>query len=130
MKKIFYIGLVIIAFTSCSKLEQDPVSTVGPEAVFNSESGLKLYSNSFYNVLPSTTSIIRGDNMSDITARKDVPDFFRPGAYGPRQSTGWSWSQLRNINYFIEKNHSQDVSPAIRAHYTGVAKFFRAWFYF
>lgn len=130
MKKIFYIGLVIIGFTSCSKLEQDPVSTVGPEAVFNSESGLKLYSNSFYNVLPSTTSIIRGDNMSDITARKDVPDFFRPGAYGPRQSTGWSWSQLRNINYFIEKNKSQEISPAIRAHYTGVAKFFRAWFYF
>ena len=130
MKKIFYIGLVFLGLASCSKLEQEPVSTVGPEAVFNSESGLKLYSNSFYNVLPTTTNIIRGDNMSDITARKDVPDYFRPGAYGPRQSSGWSWSQLRNINYFIEKNKSENIPHDIRAHYTGIAKFFRAWFYF
>lgn len=130
MKNIFYISLVFLTLISCSELEQEPVSTVGTEAVFNTESGLKLYSNSFYSNLPSTTSIIRGDNMSDIIARKDVPDFFRAGAFGPKQSSGWTWSALRNINYFLENNTSDQVSEETRKHYNGLAKFFRACFYF
>src|SRR5690606_18069597 len=69
-------------------------------------------------------------NMADFAARKDVPDFFRAGAFGPRQSSGWSWSQLRNINYFLANNTSEEIPLEVRENYEGIARFFRAWFYF
>ncbi len=125
-----YTVLFLGGITSCNKLDQIPKSTVSKEAVFNTESGLKLYSNSFYSILPTSTDVLRGDNMGDFVARKDVPDFFRPGAFGPRQSTGWTWTALRNINYFLENNHSSEVSEEVRNNYNGIARLFRAFFYF
>ena len=130
MKNIIVFILMILLFASCSKLDQVPESTVSSDAVFKSERGLQLYTNSFYNVLPSGTDILREDAMSDFIARKDIPSFIMPGAYGPRQSTGWSWSSLRNINYFLENNNNPNVSADVREHYNGLARFFRAWFYF
>ncbi|ERJ61126.1 RagB/SusD family nutrient uptake outer membrane protein [Sphingobacterium paucimobilis] len=125
-----YTVLVLGGMSSCNKLDQEPKSTVSKEAVFNTESGLKLYSNSFYSILPTATDILRGDNMGDFVARKDVPDFFRPGAFGPRQSTGWTWTALRNINYFLENNNSPGVGEEVRNNYNGIARLFRALFYF
>lgn len=130
MKRIYILFIIAFSFSSCEKLDQAPRSTVGKEAVFESENGLALYSNSFYDILPTASDILRGDAMSDYIARKEVPDFIRPGAYGPRQSTGWNWSELRNINYFIENNNNISVPEETRNHYTGIARFFRAWFYF
>ena len=131
MKNIFLTVLAsFVFFTGCNKLDQEPKSTVSKEAVFNTESGLKLFSNSFYTLLPTSNDVIRGDNMADFVARKDVQNFFREGAFGPRQSSGWTWTDLRNINYFLENNVSEKVSPEIRANYEGVAKLFRALFYF
>lgn len=130
MKRIFFVSILAVLFASCSKLDQQPKSTVGKEAVFQSEKGLELYTTSFYSLLPTYTDILRGDNMSDYIARKDVPDFIRDGAYGPRQSTGWTWTDLRNINYFLENNVNTTIPKEVREHYNGLARFFRAWFYF
>ncbi|ACU05187.1 RagB/SusD family nutrient uptake outer membrane protein [Pedobacter heparinus] len=129
MKRIFFVSILAVLF-ACSKLDQQPKSTVGKEAVFQSEKGLELYATSFYTLLPTYTDILRGDNMSDYIARKDVPDFIRDGAYGPRQSTGWTWTDLRNINYFLENNVNTSIPKEVREHYNGLARFFRAWFYF
>ncbi|MGG5578411.1 RagB/SusD family nutrient uptake outer membrane protein [Myroides sp. C15-4] len=125
----FYIVL-LLGCVSCSELDQEPVSTVGREAVFTSEKGLELYAKSFYQILPTTNEILRGDNMADYIVRKDVPTFFRAGAFGPKQSTGWSWGQLRNVNYFLEQNTSNQIDRETRNHYNGLARFFRALFYF
>ncbi|MEO6682226.1 MAG: RagB/SusD family nutrient uptake outer membrane protein, partial [Ginsengibacter sp.] len=130
MKNRIIILLLGFSVLSCNKLEQIPQSTVSKEAVFNTESGLKLYSNSFYTILPTSNDVMKGDNMADYVARKDVPDFFRPGAFGPRQSSGWSWGDLRNINYFLENNHSPALSAEVKNNYNGIARFFRALFYF
>lgn len=131
MSKInfFYIFLLICC-VGCAELDQDPVSTVSREAVFTSEKGLELYAKSFYQILPTTNEILRGDNMADYIVRKDVPNFFRAGAFGPKQSSGWSWGQLRNVNYFLEQNTSSQIDLETRNHYNGLARFFRALFYF
>src|ERR1700759_745960 len=103
MKKI-YIGVYAIALVvlgACTKqLDQTPVATASSDVIFGSEQGLALYANSFYEGIYSGADIYEGDNMVDYGARSQVPDFLRPGAYGPRQSTGWDWTQLRNINFF------------------------------
>lgn len=130
-KQYLWLLLLSYCFVSCSKeLNQTPESTASKEAVFSSEKGLQLYSNSFYDILPSANDIIRGDNMSDFAARTQVPDFLRQGAYGPRQSSGWDWGALRNINYFIANATNPNIPLTVRQNYIGLARFFRAWFYF
>ncbi|SEM40551.1 Starch-binding associating with outer membrane [Chitinophaga rupis] len=124
---IFFAGSMSIG---CKKLDQQPQATANKAAVFGSKAGLDLYTNSFYNILPTTSAIIRGDAMSDYLARTTVPDFIRPGAFSPQQSSGWSWSDLRNINYFIQNCTDPAVSQPVRENYIGLARFFRGWFYF
>lgn len=133
MRTKYLWGLFITGtlFTACTKnLDQAPEDTATRVAVFSSDKGLETYSNSFYEVLPSANSIHQGDAMADYSARTQVPDFLLEGAFGPRQSNGWDWNALRNINFFIENNNNPKVLPEVRRHYTALARFFRAWFYF
>ncbi len=131
MKK-YSIALILagLSLAGCNDLNQMPEATASREAVFGSEKGLDLYANSFYDNLPTASDIHQSDAMADYAARTQVPDFLREGAFGPRQSSGWSWTALRNINYFIANNTSPAVPVEIRRHYMGLARFFRAYFYF
>lgn len=131
MKYIFWLStLAVFTIASCKKLNQEPESTATKSAVFGSEKGLALYANSFYNMLPSANDIIRSDDMSDYGARTSVPDFLTSNGYGPAQSTGWTWDNLRNVNYFIENCNSPEVTDDVKRNYIAIARFFRAWFYF
>jgi hypothetical protein len=121
---------VVIGFAGCKKLDQTPEDTATREAVFSNEKGLELYANSFYNMLPTPSEAHKGDAMSDYAARSQAPEFLVEGAYGPRQSSGWSWSDLRNINYFLENNTDPKLAPAVRQQYNALARFFRAYFYY
>lgn len=114
----------------CNKLDQLPEATASKDAVFGSEKGLELYAYSFYDLLPDANAIHRGDEMSDYGARTQAPDFLREGGFNSRQSTGWTWTQLRNINYFIENCTNPKIPEDIRRNYIGLARFFRAFFYF
>ena len=130
MKNLF-IGILIggLAFTSCSKLDQLPQSSATREAIFSSENGLKLYTNSFYGMdfLPrnSTTQ----DAMSDYLAVREVQGFIREGGFAANNSSGWAWTDLRNINYFIQNCNDPLVPENIRNNYLGIARYFRAYFY-
>ncbi|QEH41226.1 RagB/SusD family nutrient uptake outer membrane protein [Chitinophaga sp. XS-30] len=129
--KLFNYTLVLAVLLSASScdLNEVPVDTATNEAVFGSESGLELYANSFYDLLPSTdVGVFQIDNTSDLVARNGVDDYLAPGTLSPITSSGWSWTALRNINYFIENAEKSTV--ATKAHYLGVAHFFRALFYF
>ncbi|MBC7903238.1 MAG: RagB/SusD family nutrient uptake outer membrane protein [Gemmatimonadaceae bacterium] len=130
MKKILFFVVVFASFVSCNKLDQEPQSSTSELGVFSSEKGVQLYVNSFYNNLPSGNDIVRADNMADYAARTDVPSFISETGFTAAQGSGWSWSALRNINYFIEHNTSPAVPENIRVNYTATARFFRALFYF
>jgi hypothetical protein len=125
--KYLWLALISLTLIRCD-LEQEPQATTPKSAVFGSESGLQLYTYSLYNILPQGST--RQDAMSDYLAIKEIPDFIRKDAFAPVLSSGWSWGDLRNINYFIVNNNDPRVSPETRRHYQGVARFFRAYFYF
>jgi hypothetical protein len=125
------VAVATIMAAGCKKLDQDPESTATHSAVFGSERGLQLYTNSFYNsILPTAGDIVRSDDMSDYSARTSIPDFLTANGYGPVQSSGWNWENLRNINYFIQNCNGSLLSDDIKKNYIGLARFFRAWFYF
>lgn len=131
IKHVWILLLSVAFFTACSKkLDQVPEDTATKAAIFGSEKGMETYANSFYEILPTANNIHQGDAMADYAARTQVPDFLRDGAYGPRQSSGWDWTALRNINFFLENCNNPKISPKVIRNYIGLAKFFRAWFYF
>lgn len=125
-KQYIWFLLLSLLFVGC-ELEQTPVSTTSKSAVFGSQQGLDLYANSFYSILPGKSTNL--DAMSDYMAVKSVNSFIQEGAFAPTLSSGWSWTDLRNINYFIENNNDPKVPLDIRKNYMGIAKFFRAYFY-
>lgn len=147
MKIQYYKWLIIIAilFSGCN-LEQIPQDTTSKDAVFGSEKGLELYSYSFYNFLPSANNIHTADAMSDYAARRGAPTLLRPNAY--TSTTGddtsasgnevvalggdrnWGWGHLRNFNFFIDNCTDERIPETVRNHYIGLARFFRAYFYF
>lgn len=45
-------------------------------------------------------------------------------------TSGWGWARLRNVNYFIENYAKAQVSDAVKNHYVGLARYYRAMFYF
>lgn len=145
--KIQYLYFIVISILlfSCD-LEQIPQDTTSKDAVFGSEKGLELYSYSFYDFLPSANNIHTADGMSDYAARRGAPAFIMEGAYSSTSDDDgsasgndivalggdrdWGWGHLRNFNFFIENCTDENVSEDVRNHYIGVARFFRAFFYF
>lgn len=125
-------GLAIaVTAGSCSRnLDQQPEATADRDAIFGSEAGMKLYTNSFYDVLPAINDIYKVDAMADFSAISSVQDFLRTGAYNSRVANGWDWKNLRNINYFIVNCNNPAIDSATRGNYIGLARFFRAYFYF
>lgn len=138
---ILFSGIVLF---SCDIVET-PQDTAAKDAVFGSEQGLNIYTNSLYDWLPGANDIIRVDYVSDYGARRDVPPLLRNGVNPTtnddtsqsgwdRVALGgdveWEWDTLRDINYFIVNNIDPDVPEAVRQHYNGIARFFRAFFYF
>ena len=128
-KQYIWILLACLALAACKKLDQQPESTATKKAVFGTENGLKLYTNSFYGMdfLPKNST--SQDAMSDYLAVKSVPDFIREGGFAANNSSGWTWKDLRNINYFIENCNDPAVSATVRNNYLGIARYFRAYFY-
>ena len=134
MKK-YYLYVVVLYTTflfSCS-LNEEPQASASKDVVFGSENGLELYSYSFYNILPDAGAFHRGDAMSDYGAVFNFDDFLKEGGYTPEKSSGWEWEdwkELRNINYFLENNQKGEVPEDVRNHYNGLARLFRAYFYY
>lgn len=131
MKKIILsvVSVAVLSLATSCRLDEVPVSTATKEAVFTSESGMELYTNSFYGILPNTdTGVFQIDDDSDLVARNGVSTYLAPNALSPVTSGGWSWGDLRNINYFIQNAEQSNVSS--KNNYIALARFFRALFYF
>lgn len=131
--KIFYwiIFAIIVSMVSSCEMDERPYTTTDKKAIFSSEEGLKAYSMSFYNLLPDATnqSIVE-QSLVDYGATNSLGGFVLKNAYSENNSSGWSWGDLRNINYFIENNVDPEISENVRNNYTGIARFFRALFYY
>jgi hypothetical protein len=121
---------VTIAFVGCKKdLDLKPFDKLSPSTAFNTEKDLQLYVNSFYRILPAGSDIVRGDALSDYLVGSTLNTYIY-GSFNSNLATGWKWDTLRNVNYFLEHYQQANVTTEASAHYQGLARFFRAWFYF
>lgn len=129
MKRYLMILAAALAFTACDDmLDTTPKSTISPSSYFKSETDLQLFSNSLYQNLLDK-ELYRHE--SDQIFETPLSDEMTGGASRkvPASGGGWTWTDLRKINTLLAHIGNCDDAEAVKE-YTGVAKFWRAYFYF
>ncbi|MCR5560642.1 MAG: RagB/SusD family nutrient uptake outer membrane protein [Bacteroidales bacterium] len=126
---IKYIALLGVSLFLCScegLLDRFPLDKLSPETFLSSEAEMQTYTNALYTMFPSGFFL---GKQNDTWVCRDLDDEIR-GARTPNSGDGgWSWTALRRINTFMEyAGNCKD--EAIRNQYTGLVRFFRAYFYF
>ena len=128
MKTLHKILATLLLGAACSgcDLTLIPEDTVTPQTYFQSEVDLRLWTNQFYTLLdsPDSASGLNADDMVD----KSMGDVIS-GTRMASDESGWTWTSLRKINYYLQNSHNC-TDEAARTKYDGVAYFFRAYFYY
>ena len=137
MKTIHITSLIVIFFAvySCNDdyLDRLPQTQLAPENFFNNAQDLVTYSNGFYSMLPGSgiaTDDTQSDNCLAVQASEIIRILTTDNASSENVTSGWGWSDLRKINFFLENYERVDATDEYKAHYAGVARFFRAMFYY
>jgi hypothetical protein len=140
MKYFVIIFFLAVSISSCKKdfLQRNPQSAVTSEQFFKSPQDLETYTNGLYDILPGNNrnmnlfSDIFSDNLSVYTGGSETDIMIR-GSLSPETVKGWDnsvWGQLRSVNFLINNAGRATGDPAEINHYTGIARFFRAYFYY
>lgn len=130
---IFILFSLPLLLASCSDdfLQQNPTKSVSDSNFFNSEAELELYSNGFYSYVPGGTDLMASDFTASDNVEVNTYSAFLAGVRTvPASGGGWSWTTLRNINYFLAHYRTAAIAEERLNYYEGFARFFRAWFYF
>lgn len=128
--KRFIIPIIILTtgLTACNILDLEPKDKVSLDDYFKTESDLEMFSNPFYNNLLDKAPF---DDQSDVLVELILDEIMEGGERRtpPASGGGWTWTDLRRANTLIEYADNCDDKEAV-THYTAVARFFRAYFYF
>lgn len=142
MKKIFLFVIIVWSITGCNKfLDRPPLSNVTPGDYLWSEADLGTYTLSRYNFPTHSGAFNVGtfgtDNGTDNQASSGYSNRWVPGEWRVPQSGGsWSFSQIRQCNYFLEtvlprwKDKKITGNADNIAQYIGEGYFLRAFEYF
>lgn len=134
MKKTIYLLSMLLLLAACNDdfMNRQPKTEIGVERFFNTEEDLKMYIYRLYNFPGHGTYSADGgtDNQATTSGAVEIKNIMI--ANNPSSSTvtgGWNWGRLRDINLFLANVDKAQVSPDVKAHYEGIARFFRARFY-
>lgn len=131
MKKhisILVAGLVVCALCGCEDaLDRYPKDRLSPETFFRTAEECQLYTNDFYTILPGGSSIY--GETADVISQTTLTSPVLGNRTVPATAGTWNWTRLRDINFFLEHAANCEDETA-RLEYEGVARFFRAYFYF
>jgi hypothetical protein len=126
-------GVIAVAATSCRKgfLDRLPQTTIAPSQFFHTEQDLSLYINGLLS-LPGTGTYLSDQSSDNLatTGAIELKTILEGTPTSQNIISGWSWSRLRDINYFLDNYNKADVDTAARYHYAGIARYYRAVFYF
>jgi hypothetical protein len=125
---ILALSVGLLTASCADDLDRFPLSSLSPETYFNSEEELQTYTNHFYNMLPGASDGY--SESADVVCVFTLPATTM-GITRTIPTTGgdWEWGYLREINLYLQYSHRCSNATA-RAHYDGIARFFRAYFYF
>jgi len=134
MKNIYIalLGLIVLSTAACKKgyLDVTPPDKIDAQKFFNNATDLQVYTNGFYDQLPAL-DVYEDDAASDNIVQLNPIDKVKGSRVVPvaRGTGDWSFTDLRTINYFLE-NYGKCPDAAAKKQYGGIARFFRAFFYY
>ncbi|SDL92723.1 Starch-binding associating with outer membrane [Catalinimonas alkaloidigena] len=118
--------------TACNDdfLDKFPETQINQENFFNTEEDLAMYLYNLYD-FPGI-GLYTADAATDNAATTGVTELKTMMISAPSSQTltsGWDWSSLRDINFFLENFQRAQLSQERLDHFEGLARFFRARFY-
>jgi len=127
--KLKYLALAgLLGFTSCDDIiDLKPLDSFTDESYWTSVEDLRLYANRFYSNLSGPSST--GDQQSD----NRVPgsyDAWLYNEYNVQQAGDWSWGNIRNLNFFMQRYQRVSANEGEINEQVAVIRFFRALDYF
>jgi hypothetical protein len=126
--------LTLLLCYSCNKdfLNRTPQANLTQDNFFANGTDLNTYCNGLYSYLSDASTVLGNDAQSDnyesfpfnkvVAGQLALPT--------TASAAGWTWTYLSRVNYFLQNYGKANATDAVKNHYAGVARFFRAWFYF
>ena len=137
MKNIIHIVSItfLITIAGCNDdfMERYPQTSISPESFFNTEEDLQMYIYGLYNFGGLYSCTDDAYNTTDDAVTTGVSEIKTIMTGTPSSRTilsGWTWGQLRNVNFFLANFKKANLTQAKMDHYEGLARFFRARFYY
>ncbi len=129
---IYTLLACIVSLASCKKdfMDRYPQTSIPPDLFFKTEEDLSLYINGLLTI-PGVGQYL-GDQGTDdkaTTAAVEIKSIMTGSPSSQTITSGWSWGSLRDINYFLDNYSKADVADAVKNHYAGLARYYRALFY-
>ena len=127
--KLKYLALAgLLGFTACDDvIDLKPLDSFTDESYWTSVDDLRGYANRFYTNLSGPSS--SGDQQSDNRVPASY-DAWLYNEYVVDQAGDWSWTNIRNLNFFMARYHRVEGSEADINGQVAVIRFFRALDYF
>lgn len=137
MKKYLYILLAFVPmmWTACNLLDQPPYDDFTDEEFWQSEAQARSYMYGFYTSVFSGYGsgwshgpFLMGQTLNDDFASDKLQQDLQPTVV-PVSDGSWSFSNIRKANYVIANVGRLPLGDKDIAHWSGVARFFRACYY-
>ena len=135
MKKIAGLFLLMLGFfliPSCNDdfMDRFPQTEIGRENFFNTRADLQIYINGLIN-WPGFGLFIEASDDAYTTGFSEFRNVMTQNLTSQNFTGGWSWSRLRQINFFLENftRAKDNLTEAELNHFEGVARLHRARFY-
>jgi len=127
--KLKYLALAgLLGFTACDDvIDLKPLDSFTDESYWTSVDDLRGYANRFYTNLSGPSS--SGDQQSDNRVPSSY-DAWLYNEYVVDQASDWSWSNIRNLNFFMNRYQRVTGTDADINAQVAVIRFFRALDYF
>lgn len=130
MRRILYISLLLTALTSCNDafLDRLPETSLVTDNFFKSPSDLELFVNKLYLSENPIYWDLGTDNVV-ASEKTEILDLLH-GNITPATVGGWSWSQIRELNYFLDNSKKVTGDQQLIDHYVGIVRALRAREYY
>lgn len=145
LKYILSAAAICFSFSACndSFMERFPETSISEENFFQSPKDLETYTNGLYEILQYSTDDVYSDNVSLYGGNNEFDNLLR-GKIDHTNVGGWAndgdpddvggshndWGTLRKCNVLLANAHKAQGDITEINHHIGIARFFRAWFYF
>ena len=118
-----------LTFTSCDDFtDLSPIDSFTDQSYWTTVDDLKMYATSFYGLLSSPSATL--DGTSDNFVSRNASTWLFDQNTVPSSGGGWSWGDIRNCNYFLNRYQKVQGSEADINKYVAEMRFFRSLLYF